>query len=97
MTATTGRDQVTRAVQEVLGGVVPESEGTSLAPRRAFRDQLDMDSVDFLNFVLGLEARFGVRVAELDYPKVASLQGAVDYVLARCATAPVPSPPPPAR
>jgi acyl carrier protein len=72
-------------VLEALAEVVPESASASLVAGQAFRDQIDMDSVDYLNFVLALEARCGLEVSELDYPKLASLRGAVDYLLERAA------------
>lgn len=41
-----------------------------------FRDQFEMDSLDFLNFVLALEKEHGVKIPEVRYPKCASLAGA---------------------
>ena len=47
----------------------------------AFREQLDLDSMDVLNFVIALHAARGVEIPEADYPKLATLDGCVDYVL----------------
>ena len=47
-----------------------------------FRDQVDIDSMDFLNFAIALDEELGVAVPEKDYPKLASLDGCADYVLA---------------
>jgi acyl carrier protein len=67
----------------VLGEIAPESAAVTLDPARAFRDQIEMDSVDFLNFVMRLEKRLDLKVPEVDYPKLASLDGCVGYLAPR--------------
>jgi len=62
-------------VLDTLKRVAPEAETNHLDPAGTFRDQFGIDSIDFLNFVLGLEERFGVRIAEQDYPQFSSLNG----------------------
>jgi acyl carrier protein len=56
---------------------------TLIKPQVSFREQLDIDSMDFLNFAIGLSKELGVEVSEADYPKVASLDGCVEYVMER--------------
>jgi acyl carrier protein len=51
---------------------VPEADLTQIKPQVSFHDQLDIDSMDFLNFAIGLNKELGVEVPEADYPKVAS-------------------------
>jgi acyl carrier protein len=70
-------------VIETLQAVAPEVDAGQLDPELNFRDQFDIDSVDFLNFVLKLEARLGIRVPELDYPKLSSLTGCLHFFQAR--------------
>lgn len=77
------RDQVRAAVLRALADVAPEADAATLRPDRLFRDQVDLDSFDFLNFMIGLHAQLGVDVPETDYPKLASLEAAVDYLTAR--------------
>jgi acyl carrier protein len=67
----------------VLAEIAPEAAAVELDPARAFRDQIEMDSVDYLNFVMRLEKRLGLKVAEVDYPKLASLDGCVRYLAPR--------------
>jgi acyl carrier protein len=64
---------------ECLQAVAPEAEPAALDATRAFHDQIDMDSVDYLNFVLTLEKRLGVRIAEADFPQLSSLDGCLAY------------------
>jgi acyl carrier protein len=67
----------------ILGGIAPEAREIDIDPEQSFRDQLDMDSMDFLNFVTAVHKQLGVPIPELDYPRLASLNGAVHYVLAK--------------
>jgi acyl carrier protein len=67
----------------ILGGIAPEAREIGIDPEQSFRDQLDIDSMDFLNFVTAVHKQLGVPIPELDYPRLASLNGAVHYVLAK--------------
>jgi acyl carrier protein len=77
------RDEIKNRVLRILGGIAPEADLTQIKPQVSFRDQLDIDSMDFLNFAIGLNKELGVEVPEADYPKVASLDGCVEYVMER--------------
>jgi acyl carrier protein len=70
-------------IVRVLADVAPEADLATLRPDVAFRDQLDLDSMDILNFVVGLHAAVGVEIPETDYPKVATLDACVEYLEAR--------------
>jgi acyl carrier protein len=76
-------DDLGTVVLRVLGEVAPEADLTSLRPDLAFRDQLDLDSMDVLNFVVGLHAALGVEIPEADYPKLATLDACVEYLASR--------------
>ncbi len=67
-------------VLDVFAEVAPDADLAGIDESRAFHDQFDIDSVDFLNFVLALEQRLGVHIAETDYPRLSSLAGAVGYL-----------------
>ena len=47
------------------------------------REALDIDSMDFLNFVIAVHHRLGVEIPELDYPKLVTLGGAISYLEAK--------------
>lgn len=74
------QDALRIQVLEALTEVAPETDPGRLDADVSFRDQLDFDSVDFLSFVLALEQRLGIKVPEIDYPKLSSLNGAVSYL-----------------
>ena len=73
------KDAVRSKVLAVLAKVAPELDAASLDPRVNFRDQMDFDSMDFLNFAIGLHKAFGVDIPETDYPKLFNLAGCVAY------------------
>jgi len=70
-------------VRGALASVAPEAEGQPLDADTDFRDQMDLDSMDFLNFVIALHEATGIDIPEWDYPQLASLGGCVDYLAAR--------------
>jgi len=70
-------------ILEVLTGIAPEAAEVDLDPRVGFRDQLDFDSMDFLNFAIGLHEELGVDIPARDYPRLATLASAVRYLQAR--------------
>ena len=73
-------DDARRIVCESLRLIAPEADLTTLDDRASLRDELDLDSMDFLNFVVGIHDRTGLEVPERDYPRLASLAGCIDYV-----------------
>lgn len=77
------RDEIRRAVVEALMSVAPEIDPQALQPNAAFRQEYDLDSMDFLNFVIGLHGSLGVNVPEADYARLATLDGAVEYLASR--------------
>jgi acyl carrier protein len=77
------RADIERAVVEALTSVAPEIDRTSLKPDVPLRDQTDLDSMDFLRFVVEIHRRCGVDVPERDYARLSSLGGAVDYLAQR--------------
>ena len=75
--------QLKEAILQALFSVAPEAEGEPLDPSASLRDQLDIDSMDFLNFLVALKDTVGVEVPEADYAQVASLDDCVRYLAAR--------------
>jgi acyl carrier protein len=67
-------------VQEELSNIAPEINLSAINPTADLREVLDIDSMDFLNFVTAVHHRLGVDVPELDYPKLITLNGAVKYL-----------------
>jgi acyl carrier protein len=74
------RDEIRAIVLRTLGEIAPEADLSTLAADVSFRDQLDVDSMDLLNFVVALHATLHVDIPEADYPKLATLDGCVEYL-----------------
>ncbi len=72
-------EAVRQKILDALAAVAPELDPKGLDPAANFRDQMDFDSMDFLNFATGLHKAFGVDIPEKDYPRLFSLTGCVAY------------------
>jgi acyl carrier protein len=72
-----------RVILEALAEVAPEAQETKIDARVSLRDQLELDSMDFLNFMIAIERSLGVAIPEADYPRVATLAECARYVAAR--------------
>jgi acyl carrier protein len=83
-------DDIKRVVLDVLTRIAPEVDPASIQSGISFRDQLDLDSMDFLNFVLALHDRLGVDIPEADYPRLYTLGGAVAYLASKSVRAAAP-------
>ncbi len=70
-------------VLRILGGIAPEADLARLGEDQNLREWLDLDSMDFLNFVTALDHGLHVAVPETDYPALATLKGCVDYLAPR--------------
>lgn len=73
---------VERRVLDILLDVAPDVDPASIERDVAFRDQFDFDSMDTLNFAIGLHRAFDVQIPETDYRHLASLRQAVEYIRA---------------
>jgi acyl carrier protein len=75
-------------VLAALATVAPEVDGSTLRDDAPVRAQVDIDSVDYLNFLIALHDATGVDIPETDYAQIVTLAGLVDYLLARVTTPP---------
>ena len=73
------------AIVAELCRIAPEVEADELLGDRALRDQVDLDSMDWLNVIVGLHQRFGVDIPEADYAGLVSLDAIVAYLARRLA------------
>lgn len=70
---------------EVLGGIAPEIEAGAIDDAQALRRQVDLDSMDWLNFLIGLNQGLGLRIEEADYARLGTLNELLDYAQQRLA------------
>lgn len=74
------RQTLEQTVLTLLRAIAPEFEPGEIEPARPLRQQVDLDSMDWLNFLVRLHERFGVSIPESDYGRLASLKDLVDYL-----------------
>ena len=78
---------IRKVVQEELNNIAPEVDLATVGPAADLREVLDIDSMDFLNFITAIHHRLGIDIPELDYPKLLTLNGAIAYLTARLGSA----------
>lgn len=72
--------EITAAMKSVMAGIAPEADLDTLDPNDNLREELELDSIDFLHFLVGLHRELGVEIPESDYGKLTSKAAIVDYV-----------------
>ncbi len=73
-------DQVKQIVIDIINEIAPDEDTTDLKGDVSLRDQMDLDSMDFLDIVMELRKQHGIEVPEEDYPRLASLDSCADYL-----------------
>lgn len=72
--------EIRQLVCDILSDIAPETDPAMLSGGRDIREGLDIDSMDFLNFIIALSKRAGVTIPEEDYPKLFTIDGVVAYL-----------------
>jgi acyl carrier protein len=73
-------EEIRGAVLSILRTIAPEIDPRTIRPTADLREELDIDSMDFLRFVVQLEARLGVSVPEADYSCIRTLDACVAFL-----------------
>ena len=73
-------EEIKNAVLDILADIAPDEDLSDLKDEIDFRDQLELDSMDFLDIVMELRKRYRVQVPEEDYPQLASMGSTVSYL-----------------
>ncbi|HUY45438.1 MAG TPA: acyl carrier protein [Streptosporangiaceae bacterium] len=77
------RTQARQAIEEVLREIAPDADVDNLPPDANLRDWIELDSLDFLNFVEALGKRSGLRIDEDDYPQLATMASGAEFLAGR--------------
>jgi acyl carrier protein len=78
-----GQLQITElrnTVYAILKSIAPEIEPAALDATAPLREQIDLDSMDYLNFIVGMHEKLNVEIPERDYQKLVSLDDIVNYL-----------------
>ena len=74
------KDDCKRLVIDIISDIAPDEDLTAIKPEIKLRDQLQLDSMDFLDIVMELRKRHGIEVPETDYGQLASLESCAEYL-----------------
>ena len=74
------RDDIRHVILDILERIAPDEDLDGLKDDVAFREQLELDSMDFLDIVMELRKRYRVQIPEEDYVHLATMKGTVDYL-----------------
>lgn len=77
------REEIRDVIFDALGAIAPEIDPAMIAPERPLREQIDIDSFDFLNFIIRLHEILGIEIPEKDYAELLTLNSAVEYLMRR--------------
>jgi acyl carrier protein len=72
--------EIKEAIKDILSDIAPDEDLSQLKDEVPFREQLQLDSMDFLDIVMELRKRYRVQVPEDDYTALASMQSTVNYL-----------------
>lgn len=79
------KHQIREIVLRLLVSVAPDTDTQTIKPNVSFHDQLEIDSIDFLRLMTALEQELQVDIPDLDFPKLSTLQGCMNYLAEKLA------------
>jgi len=75
------QDGLKKIILDIIHDIAPDEDLSDVDPSVRLRDQLDLDSMDFLDIVMELRKRYKIEVPEEDYMELATLDGCVAYLM----------------
>ena len=73
-------DEIRRVILDILSRIQPDEDLSGLVDEIPFREQLELDSMDFLDIVMELRKQYRVQIPEEDYERLASTSGTISYL-----------------
>ena len=74
------KEEIGQAIVKIIEDIVPDEDCSNIEPSVALRDQLELDSMDFLDIVMELRKLYKVEVPEDEYGQLATLESCVTYL-----------------
>ena len=74
------KDETKKVVLDIIADIAPDEDISNLKGDVRLRDQMQLDSMDFLDIVMELRKRHNIEVPEADYPNLATLDSCADYL-----------------
>jgi acyl carrier protein len=75
------KEDIKQIVLDIISDIAPDEDLTTVKAEIRLRDQLSLDSMDFLDIVMELRKKYGIEVPEADYVQLASLESCANYLL----------------
>lgn len=82
------RAEIREEILDILSDIAPDEDLSQLDDQKPFREQLELDSMDFLDIVMELRKRHRIQVPEGDYQQLASMASTVAYLTPKLADVP---------
>jgi acyl carrier protein len=82
-------EQIRQVILDILERIAPDEDLSNIDDARPFREQMELDSMDFLDIVMELRKMYRIQIPEEDYPHLNTLAGTVSYLLPRLQDVPV--------
>ncbi|MBE6427619.1 MAG: acyl carrier protein [Planctomycetaceae bacterium] len=79
------KEEIREAVLDILSDVAPDEDLSDLKDNVSFREQMELDSMDFLDIVMELRRRFKVNIPEEEYTALGSMDSTVEYLAPKMA------------
>lgn len=74
------KEKIRDTILEIIAQIIPDEDLSNLTGDIPIRDQVELDSMDFLDIIMELRKRYGIEVPESDYMQLATLDGCVAYL-----------------
>jgi acyl carrier protein len=74
-------DEIVIAIKDIITTIAPDENVSNLDNGERLRDQIDLDSMDFLDIVMELRKLYGVQIPEEEYKELATLDGCMNYLM----------------
>ncbi|TVR86524.1 MAG: acyl carrier protein [Saprospirales bacterium] len=75
--------EIRQAIFHSLKQIAPDTDPSSLLPDKRIQESLNIDSFDYLQFIVSLDEKFGIDIPEQDYGKITTVRALTNYILTR--------------
>ncbi len=82
-------EQIRQVILDILERIAPDEDLSDLDDAKPFREQMELDSMDFLDIVMELRKMYRIQIPEEDYPNLNTMAGTVEYLLPKLKDVPV--------
>lgn len=74
------KEEIKTSLLNIISEIVPDEDVMNLEGNKSIRDQIDLDSMDFLDIIMELRKKYRVEIPEEDYPELATMNSSVTYL-----------------